>query len=298
MTNKQLSKWVKYENNPVLGGDYGTCFDLSVLREGDTYRMWFSWRPKKSVALTESKDGINWSEPVIVLGPNEQSGWEVDINRPSVVKREDGYHMWYTGQTWKPDHSYIGYATSPDGMQWTRRSNQPVMKPEAAWEKVALMCPDVMWDESMQIFRMWYSGGEIYEPNAIGYATSNDGIHWDKHIDNPVFSCDPNNLWEQHKTTACQVVPYKGGFAMFYVGFRDEDYAQIGLAWSADGITNWKRHPLNPIIKPDPGVWDADANYKPYAIYEEDSWVLWYNGRRGHLEQIGMARLKGYELGF
>ncbi|HEY2841026.1 MAG TPA: hypothetical protein VGJ26_17865, partial [Pirellulales bacterium] len=78
--------WVKHDGNPVLGGKLGTCFDVSVLREGDTYRMWFSWRPKKSVALVESHDGIHWSEPVIVLSPNDKTDWETDINRPSVIK--------------------------------------------------------------------------------------------------------------------------------------------------------------------------------------------------------------------
>jgi hypothetical protein len=34
--------WVKYANNPVLGGDLGTCFDISVLKDADTYRMCFS----------------------------------------------------------------------------------------------------------------------------------------------------------------------------------------------------------------------------------------------------------------
>ena len=53
--------WKKYEGNPVMGGKYGTCFDISVLKEGDTYRMWLSWRPKQSVALVESQDGIHWS---------------------------------------------------------------------------------------------------------------------------------------------------------------------------------------------------------------------------------------------
>ena len=47
--------WRKYEKNPVLGGALGTCFDVSVLREGDKYRMWFSWRPKQSIALVESR---------------------------------------------------------------------------------------------------------------------------------------------------------------------------------------------------------------------------------------------------
>ncbi|MEI9478404.1 MAG: hypothetical protein WCO26_17775, partial [Deltaproteobacteria bacterium] len=62
--------WKKFEGNPVMGGKYGTCFDISVLKEGDTYRMWLSWRPKKSIALVESKDGIHWSEPPqAVFGP-------------------------------------------------------------------------------------------------------------------------------------------------------------------------------------------------------------------------------------
>ena len=64
--------WVKYAKNPVLGGDLGTCFDISVLKEGDTYRMWFSWRPKKSIALVESKDGIEWSKPVDRPWPQRQ----------------------------------------------------------------------------------------------------------------------------------------------------------------------------------------------------------------------------------
>jgi hypothetical protein len=31
------------------------------------------------------------------------------------------------------------------------------------------MCPHVNWDEK-GVFKMWYSGDEQYEPNAIGYA--------------------------------------------------------------------------------------------------------------------------------
>ncbi|HKM52332.1 MAG TPA: hypothetical protein VJY33_02920 [Isosphaeraceae bacterium] len=33
------------------------------------------------------------------------------------------------------------------------------------------MCPHVLWDEQAKLYRMWYSGGEQYEPNAIGFAT-------------------------------------------------------------------------------------------------------------------------------
>ena len=289
--------WQKFEGNPVMGGKYGTCFDISVLHESRGYRMWLSWRPKQSVALVESKDGMHWSEPPqSVLGPRPETGWEDDINRPVVIRREDGYHMWYTGQA--KGRSAIGYATSPDGVTWKRMSDRPVLSPERPWEKVAVMCPDVVWDGKARLYKMWYSGGEQNEPNAIGYATSPDGLTWTKYSTNPIFVPDPRNPWEQHKVTACQVIRRDGWYLMFYIGFRDEEHAQIGVARSRDGIHNWQRHPENPIIRPGENRWDHDACYKPYAIFDGARWLLWYNGRHGGLEQIGVVLHPGADLGF
>ena len=288
--------WVKSPANPVLGGKLGTCFDVALLKEGDKFRMWLSWRPKASVALAESADGIQWSDPAIVLAPNKATGWEDDINRPAVLKRGDGYHMWYTGQA--RGHSWIGYATSPDGKTWMRASDKPVLAPEKPWEKVALMCPHVLWDEAARQFRMWYSGGEQYEPDAIGYAASPDGRTWTKHQANPIFAADPKSAWEKHKVTACQVVRRGEWHIMFYIGFRDTDHAQIGIARSKDGITGWERLGANPIIRPGENQWDHDACYKPFAILDGGRWLLWYNGRRGGMEQIGLAIHQGEDLGF
>ncbi|HEY3320024.1 MAG TPA: family 43 glycosylhydrolase [Planctomycetota bacterium] len=289
--------WVKSPSNPVLGGKLGTCFDICVIQDEATYKMYFSWRPKKSVALVESTDGVKWSEPKIVLGPNPETKWEEDINRPCVLKRL-GYQMWYTGQA--KGHSYIGRASSPDGVTWTRASPVPVLSPERSWEKVAVMCPDVMFDRFGTVFRMWYSGGEQYEPDAIGYATSTDGNMWTKHENNPIFQADPKSAWEQHKVTACQVLRQGDWHYMFYIGFFDLHKAQIGIARSKTGISDWERLPSNPIISPTKDAWDHDACYKPYVIYDEKAkrWLLWYNGRKGGVEQIGLAVHEGEDLGF
>ena len=297
-TNATKAGWHKYENNPVLGGKLGTCFDVAVLNEENTYRMYFSWRPKRSIALVESSDGIHWSEPRIVLGPTPVSGWEDRVNRPAVIKRNNIYYMWYTGQT--KDRSWIGYATSADGLRWQRASDKPVLSPEQPWENVAVMCPHVIWDEEMNLYRMWYSAGEQYEPNAIGYATSLDGLNWTKLTSNPVFTANPNNQWEQHKVTGCQVIRYDDWYLMFYIGFKDEHNAQIGLARSRDGLTDWQRHRKNPIISRGQGTWDGDACYKPFAVYEKerDRWLLWYNGRLKNIEQIGLAIHEGKSLDF
>lgn len=287
--------WQKYAANPVLGGKLGTCFDISVLREGEAWRMWFSWRPKQSLALAESRDGFAWGEPRIVLGPNGQTAWEKEINRPCVLKIDETYHLWYTGQA--DGKSWIGYATSTDGAAWKRMSAKPVLTAERRWEGVAVMCPHVLYDAKEKLFRMWYSAGEQIEPNAIGYVTSKDGLAWARHGDGPVFRPDPQAAWEKDRVTGCQVVPYREGYAMFYIGFRDRDHAAIGAAWSKDGMSAWKRHPANPLISPGEGKWDHDAVYKPYAIFDGKRWILWYNGRRGTVEQIGAAVHEGEDLG-
>jgi predicted GH43/DUF377 family glycosyl hydrolase len=288
--------WVKHPQNPVLGGDLGTCFDVCVLQDAGRYRMWFSWRRRRSIALVESKDGLTWGKPVIVLGPNQATTWENDVNRPAVIKNGDLYQMWYTGQA--KGKSWIGYATSPDGKAWKRRSDQPVLSAEKAWEKVAVMCPHVLYDDKEKVYRLWYSGGEQYEPNAIGYATSRDGMKWTRHEHNPVFRPDSKHSWERDRVTGCQVVRHGDWHLMFYIGFRDEHHAQIGLARSKGGITGWQRLAANPVIRPGKGQWDQDAVYKPYAIFDGRRWLLWYNGRKGAVEQIGLAVHEGEDLGF
>ena len=300
-TNATTAGWAKYSGNPVLGGDYGTCFDVSVLKEGDLYRMWFSWRPRAALGLVESTDGFHWSKPVVVFGPNKESHWEDDINRPVVIKHDGLYRMWYTGQTnagKENGGSWIGYATSSDGVAWKRISDKPVLSPNQAWEKSAVMCPDVLWDDQARLYKMWYSGGGQREPDALGYATSPDGLTWTKHKDNPILRADPNSAWQKNRVTGCQVIKEGDWYVMFYIGFSNPYHAQIGMARSKDGITGWQQLPANPFIRTEPGQWDADACYKPYAIFDGTQWLLWYNGRRAQFEQIGVATHQGRDFGF
>lgn len=294
--------WIKYQGNPVLGGNIGVCFDVSVLKINEVYYMYFSWRTRKSVALVKSTDGIHWSEPEICIAPIEtEQHWEDNINRPSVVYTDGVWHMWYTGQynqdIWNGT-SQVFHAVSEDGIRFNRTGNTPVLLPDQEWESFSLMNPSVLWDEEATLFRCWYCAGAQYEPKAIGYAESRDGIHWVKEKNNPVFEANPDNSWEQHKTAGCQVIKRKHDYLLFYIGYYDEDYAQIGMAKSSDGKNGWQRFEKNPIIAPDPGRWDGEACYKPFAMQEENRWILWYNGRSGSNEQIGMALHDDRSLGF
>lgn len=293
---EKFVKFVKYENNPVLGSsELGTCFDVYVTRVDGRYRMDFSWRPKKALAVTFSDDGINWETPQITLAFNEESGWEDDVNRNCVLNIGGKYKMWYTGQA--RGRSYIGYAESDDGLHFYRTRTEPIMVPEHSWENLSVMNPCVLYEDG--IYKMWYAAGETYEPNVLACAESEDGINWEKYANNPIFTADPHNLYEQNRVGGCQVIKTDDmGYVMFYIGYENIDKAQICMAHSPNGVTAWEKSLDNPIVSPQADSWDADACYKPSFIWngEAGKWMLWYNGRKGSDEFIGYAYSEGREL--
>jgi len=324
--------WSLFSGNPVLGAELGVIFDVSLLGPSSShpyYRMWNSWksdtkgRPINSIGYSKSSDGFQWNSMESVLAPSpDEKSWEHVINRPSVIHRsslsqsekqsQQEYQMWYTGQS--SSQSFIGHASSADGIVWQRTSESPVLSPDSnSWEKQAIMCPNVVFHESSSSsssspigpYRLYYSAGEQLEPDAIGLAFSEDGRVWSKCTENPIFRPDTNLPWEAAKVTGCHVFydSIDEYWYMFYIGFADVNTACVNLARSKDGISNWLRHPDNPIIsrdKDDQSSWIRDAVYKPFALFdaERDLWLLWFNGCRADIEEIGLATKKGHDLGF
>ena len=289
--------WIKCPANPLLGSpELGTCFDVHVKRLPTGYRMYFSWRTHQSIAVTESPDGIHWGGIRIVLPPDPASGWEDKVNRNCVVETEDGrLLMWYTGQARK--RSLIGLAESTDGGDTFHRvSVDPVMIPELPWERDSVMNPFVLVENG--VYRMWYAAGETYEPNALGYAESTDGVNWKKSRINPIF-CGGKEPYDSARVGGCEVLKMPdGSYVMFYIGYEDIHTARICAATSPDGIRQWTRLGSDPLISPGRDSWDGDACYKPSVVFEPDNsrWRLWYNGRLGRAEYVGMAEHPGVEL--
>ena len=286
-----MGSFKKYEGGPVFGDDTtGTVFDAYVHMENGRYRMDFSWRPKKALAVTFSDDGIHWEEPTITLECNPESGWEDDVNRNCVLYVDGIYKMWYTGQAKSYTYSYIGYAESTDGIHFERKVSEPILFPEYPWEKESVMCPCVIYEDGK--YKMWYSAGETYEPNVNAYAESDDGINWRKSRINPIFIRKRSNFYEKERVGGCHVVHTEDmGYLMFYIGYEDIHTARICVARSKNGISCWERSPLNPIVEPTPDSWDAQATYKPTVVWneEEGKWMLWYNGRANGKEFMGYA---------
>lgn len=284
----------KYVGNPIFGNaETGTLFDVYLTRQpGKEIRMDLSTRKNDSVSVAFSGDGIRWTAPQTTLAPNPASGWEDLVNRNCVLKIWDVYRMWYTGQA--HGNSYIGVAESNNGINFHRLREAPVLSPEALFEGKSVMNPCVLYENG--IYRMWYSAGETYEPNVLCYAESADGIEWKKYEHNPILIKNPQKEYEQNRIGGCQVIRHPTlGYLVFYIGYRDIHTACICAAYSENGIAGFHRCKENPLVAPTPGTWDADACYKPSALYdsEKELWRIWYNGRAGNEEYIGMAQRSG-----
>ncbi len=75
-------------------------------------------------------------------------------------------------------------------------------------------------------------------------------------------------------------------------------FTSVSILAQNSTAAGWRKDPANPIISPSLNAWDHDACYKPYAILDGSRWLLWYNGRHGSVEQIGLATHEGKDLGF
>ncbi len=301
--------WSFAPNNPVLdvapssGWETAAVYDPSVVRLADgSLRMWYSTRGSRPASIALASDvtgtGDHWTrlrpDPVLTPDPPEVYPY-ASITRPSVVALPSGgWRMWYStqGGSGAVGVAWIGTATSPDGIAW-QKHGQPVLAARNPWEKQALQCPNVRYDAASGLFQMWYCGGDEYEPDAVGFATSPDGLVWTRSPANPIYG--PTSGWEGYKIGSFQVHRVGDWYYAFYNAFqRDPFVSRIGMARSRDGVGGWERHPANPLLSPGPpGSWDARMIYKPTALWNERAghWDAWFNASMvlNQIERIGHA---------
>lgn len=278
--------WHKYSNNPIIpGSDGNSYFDPFVRKIDDTYYMIVSRRRDHTLVRLESKDGIVWQNELVILESDSESIWETRVNRGCFIVKDGTWFLWYTGQN--RSCSCIGMAISTNGVNFERVSSNPVLSSEKAYEGNAVMNPCVLWDEQDQIYRMWYAAGENYEPDVIAYAESKDGVSWERKF-SPTLVANKSKKYQFYKVGACDVVAYEGGYIMAYIAYQNLDVTRICIATSKDGLL-WKEDSNNPLVGPGGQGWDGHAVYKPSICFDRGRIIIWYNGRCGTIEQIGIA---------
>ena len=234
--------FTKDAGNPAMsGGSAGEwnrhVFMPHVIYNPDSmrYEMWFGATKESrpySIGFAVSADRINWS----VVGSNpvmtaDAGTWEESNIQSQIVLREDGqYKMWYAG--WRgSDPGGIGYATSPDGIHWTKFNDNPILDiGDSAWDAggPASLCVLPVPGGG---YKMWYAAYDAgFDSTAIGYATSADGINWQRDtLNNPVLKPGLKGDWDHDEIRLPRVVSMDSSYYMYYTGLGNNSRA-IGVA--------------------------------------------------------------------
>ncbi len=192
-------EWSRYAGNPLITegpagawDDHGATF-ASVIRDdaAGEYRMYYHGFSGSThqIGLATSPDGLTWTKypgnPIVTPGPEAWDSGSVRV--PMVWKEGADYHMIYTGAG--SGGLQVGYATSGDGITWTKSPANPVFN-DPTWAAGATENWGVMkvGDE----YLMWYSDFGVRQ---AGLAVSTNLVDWTPHQTDPVFatSGDPGD---------------------------------------------------------------------------------------------------------
>lgn len=188
--------------------------------------------------------------------------WDEAIReRGWILKEGDGYHLWYTGYV-KPDSNakYLGYATSPDGLHWTRHGDAPLISDR--------------WVEDMMVVKK----GDIYYMFAEGIddqaqlLTSTDRVtwRWDGYLDIRYKNGEKLTPGPYGTPTAyCEDDTW-------YLFYERED-AAIWLASSKDLIT-WTNVQDEPVLECGPGAYDRGMVALNQVVKHKGRYYAYYHG--------------------
>ncbi len=140
---------------------------VCVLREVDGWKMWYTsfdrwervgtaWRHFYCIKFATSTDGLHWDRSgVRCITYRDET--EHAIGKPCVVKRNGLYEMWYShrGLSYR-----IGFATSEDGVNWTRRDEASgITVSESGWDSEMVEYAHVFEVHGRQF--MTYNGNQF-----------------------------------------------------------------------------------------------------------------------------------------
>ena len=290
-------KWIRYAGNPILGygssgsWDVGWGFDVGcVIQDIGGYKMYYDGNDSlhMRIGLATSADGKSWTKyaanPILSYGSS--GTWDcAHLNGPAVIKDGSTYKMWYSGSDWT--HYRIGYATSSDGISWTKYAGNPIFNigGNGEWDRGSVGYCNVIKEGNE--YKMWFSGNTGSSFN-IGYANSSDGINWTKCASNPVLKTGVANSWDALDAGLATVVNVSGEYRMWYSGEKVADQWSIGYASSTNGI-DWTKFTNNPVLVKGAG-WDATNVFFPSVLYNGSAYQMWYTGvASGGAQKIGYA---------
>ena len=203
MVSEDGIAWEQASNEPILLSDDVVYADVAILAssviveaDGTWVLYFYTWNSLSGNfsngaigrATAENPAGP-WTvddEPVFLPGESGSFS-ERGVSSPFVLQTEDGYRMYFDGYNSRGIRS-IGLAYSEDGITWETDADNPIMTAEQDWEgNTVHQARLIELDEGYLMIYRSATGGR--GGMRLGYASSNDGIAWER-VDSPILAPD------------------------------------------------------------------------------------------------------------
>lgn len=279
----------KYPLNPVISPQQGT-FDsshthaISILNKDQIYKCWYAGHngTRWQIGYATSSNAISWDKysnnPVLPYSPADAT--EQHVHTPHVLFDESLYKMWYTASPNDTSNWTIRYATSNDGINWTKHG-QVLGPTQSWWDTQGVVWPIVIHETTE--YQMWYGARHTDGVWRIGYAISDDGINWTPDSHNPVINLAPYGSFANNPFVYLKDNQYE----ILFQGFDNNIIHGISL----NGI-EWTN--FESVLIRTPNTFDSDLVSGAELIELSNGTNLIYYSGRGNLNgtvanRIGFA---------
>ncbi|MBP9056353.1 MAG: DUF2341 domain-containing protein, partial [Saprospiraceae bacterium] len=265
-------EWERFAGNPLIApGPTGSWDALgatfaSVIYDDrvDEYRMYYHGYNSTyhQIGLATSPDGINWikysGNPIVPHGPS--GSWDGTQTRVPMVWKEGitDYRMIYTGAG--TTSGQVGYATSTDGINWTKYNANPVFN-DPTWAHNQTENWGVM--KVGNEYLMWYS---TWGTRQSGIAVSTDLINWTPHTPGPIFATNSISSDDRYSQFCPFSFTYGGFYYVLVPSYSSAgDYSKFYLYRSSSPYFPESDRHLVRIAHTPQGV-DAKDNDTPFIL--------------------------------
>lgn len=277
--------WVSQDNSVIFSesNDWHATNvgSPTVIKEEQLYKMWYqavNIEGHYSIGYAESSNGINWNKRILPVLSADNELLETDVVEPTIVKYDNKYYLWYNSFESGKENYKIRVASSEDGINWTKHA-EPVLVGTNDWEKAGVTDPAVIYHDGK--FRMFYGGWGTPKSFRIGYAESEDGIHWDKPSNQPLSLPSLGHL------NGPGVAFYDDKYHLFYHTGGDTPTHLYHVV--SDNLQNWQCAEGGcEIFKADGAGFDSTMVTGPSFLNDRDRQLIFYGGSDGSLWQIGL----------